>query len=295
MTGLFVPFCPIPARYVKSASMLFSGTARFLSGAFPYLDIDLKQSGIPLKKNEYVSIVIFLFLFYAVFFSVLLTILGMRLFPGKEVFLGPTIGVVVGLMIGLQVSLYPKMLVRRKVRSIEKNLVFALRTIQVQVKSGVPLFDAIGFVSQQEHGELSRAFRKAMDLIETGEFEEAVLQEMAMNNPSPHFRRVVWQLVNGLKTGSDVGIVLKELVDSVSREQKIQIERYGASLRILSLIYMMIGVILPAMGITLLIVLASFPQIKIVSELFWVLLGVMVVAEMMYIGLMKSKRPNIME
>ena len=62
----------------------------------------------------------------------------------------------------------------------------------------------------------------------------------------------------------------------------------------LSLIYMMMGVIMPAMGLTLLIVMSSFPQIKIVNEMFWGLLAAVIIMQFMYLGFLKSKRPNLL-
>ena len=81
---------------------------------------------------------------------------------------------------------------------------------------------------------------------------------------------------------------------SMTRQQEIEIQKYGGSLRVFSLIYLMIGVIIPALGATFLIVLGSFPKIEIGEIAFWGLLGFVAVAQFMLLGMIKSKRPNLM-
>ena len=79
------------------------------------------------------------------------------------------------------------------------------------------------------------------------------------------------------------------------KEESIEIRKYGADLRLLSLIYMMLGVIIPALGLTFLIVLSSFPQISIPQPTFWMLMIGVLVGQFMFLGIIKSKRPNLME
>ena len=66
-------------------------------------------------------------------------------------------------------------------------------------------------------------------------------------------------------------------------------------MKLLSLMYMMLGVIIPALGFTFLIVLGSFPQIELNELIFWLLLGTITFAQFMYLGILKSRRPNLLE
>jgi len=84
---------------------------------------------------------------------------------------------------------------------------------------------------------------------------------MSDRNPSRYLRKALWQIVNGMNAGADTSNVLQETVKSMIREQKLAITSYGSQLRILSLMYMMIGVIMPALGVTLLIILFTFPMV----------------------------------
>ena len=290
---VLIPFSPFPMPALKGLAQHFLGIGEMIAHAFPYLDLQLKQAEISLKKEEYGAIMFFLFVFYFALISVLAYIIASRFAPKQAILAALTIGGIAGFLVLIQASAFPAIVIGKKVRDLERNLVFALRTMLIEIKSGVSLFDALNVVAQGNYGAVSVEFLQAVEEIETGTPEEDALQKLAMQNPSLFFRKALWQLVGGMKAGADVSVVMQELVNSMGKEQRIEITRYGGSLRLLSLIYMMIGVIMPAMGLTLLIVLSSFPQIKIVNEMFWVLLAAVLIMEFMYLGFMKSKRPNL--
>ncbi len=288
-----IPFSPFPTSFLLRWSRHFMGIGKMVSNAFPYLDLQLQQSEMDFRKEEYGAIMAMLFCFYFAVFFIIFFLLSTRLFP-KTVLLSAAVGAgILALLVLIQLSVYPAIVVSRRVGDIERNLVFALRTMLVEVKSGVSLFDTLSVVAHGEYGAVSEAFSKAVERIQTGDLEEEALARTAMQNPSPFFRKTIWQMVNGMKAGADVSLVMEELVNSMGKEQRLQINRYGGSLRLLSLIYMMIGVIVPAMGITFLIVLSSFPQIRVTNELFWGLLGLVVLMQFMFLGFLKSKRPSI--
>lgn len=255
-----IPFAPMPLPLLKRIT---SPLMRFSTGTekmFPGLKRSLEQAEIGLNIREYGAIMIFLVGFYTIFFGALTTLLLSKVTENYWS-LGLIVALVMGLMMFFQIIMYPGLAVRKKTRSIEKNLVFALRAILVQLKSGVSLFDSMAVVARGEYGTVSYEFQKAIDAINTGTPEQIALQEMSERNPSPYLRKALWQIVNGMNAGADISNILGETVHSMIREQKIAINKYGAQLRILSLMYMMIGVIMPSLGVTLLIVLFTFPMV----------------------------------
>jgi flagellar protein FlaJ len=191
---------------------------------------------------------------------------------------------------------YPKAIVGRRVKYLERNLLFALRSILIQIRSGVPLFNTIVAVSQGDYGPISEEFKMVVDKVNSGSDMVESLEELAVRNPSPYFRRSLWQIVNSMKAGSDVGENLSEVIKSLSKEQLVEIRKYKSVLNPLAMMYMMIAVIMPSMGVTMLIVLASFPGMeKIGSEkMFWVLLVSIIFLQVIFIGVIKSRRPNLL-
>lgn len=255
-----LPFAPMPLPVLKTMSAPFARFSANTSKMFPRLRTNLQQANLDMDEKEYGAIMIFLVLFYTVFFSVLITLLLSKI---MEYYLpmGIGIGLFMGLMMFIQVVMYPQIIVRKKIRNIEKNLVFALRAILVQLKSGISLFDSMTMVSKGNYGAVGKEFQKAIESINAGVPEQDALEEMGKRNPSPYLGKAIWQIVNGMNAGADISDVLGETVSTMLREQKLAINRYGSQLRILSLMYMMIGVIMPALGVTLLIILFTFPMV----------------------------------
>ena len=122
-----------------------------------------------------------------------------------------------------------------------------------------------------------------------------VLEELGEKNPSLYFRRTLWQISNGMRAGSDISVVIKESIKSLSEEQIIQIQSYGNKLNPLIMFYMLSSVILPALAITFLTIISSLislPQ-TIANLAFLCLFGIVIFFQLMFIGIIKSLRPTL--
>jgi len=289
-----IPFNILPIRVIKSFSQRFYGMGVNLSKFFPDLKLELSQAELSYTEKEYGAIIVAMAVIYFLIGLIVATLFSIRFFPDIIIFTGVMGGIGLGLFIMIQVAFYPKVKGKQKIREIERNLIFALRTMTVEIKSGVSLFDSLNIIAQGDYGALSTEFKKAVQEIETGTMEEVALERIARYNPSVFFRRSIWQIINGMKAGADVSDVMEELVQTMLREEKLQITKYGNSMKLLSLMYMMLGVIIPSLGVTFLIVLSSFPQMQLGELLFWLLLIFMAIGEFLYLGILKSKTPNLM-
>lgn len=291
---MYIPFCPLPIVRAKKISKKFFGLADKLSKMFPSLELELKQSGMGLDRREYIGIVIFssFFIFILTFFLIFtLSLIAVTI--EKAVSIASLISIFLFLMTFFYLRMYPKMLVKKKVADLERNLLHALKHLYVQVRSGVTIYDAIVSVSHSDYGRVSEEFKKAIKHVSAGMSMETALENIALENPSIHFHRALWQLSNGLKAGSDIGVVLKSVVENISHEQRIAIRRYGSQLNPLTLVYMMLAVILPSLGITFLIVLSSFSGFAVSEKMFLAILGVLALFQFMFLGIIKSRRPNL--
>lgn len=292
MEKVNLPFSIMPISQLQKFSRIFLGMGNSVSKLFPFMDLELKQAELPFNAREYCAMIFSLCLIYAIIFIAMLTIIFSKL---GLIYLGPVIGIILTVFIFSQLIAFPKIRIKKRTRGIEKNLPFALRTLLVQMRSGLTLYDSMQVVADKRYGELGKEFRNSIEKIATGSMEDEVLEEMSNNTSSLYFKRSVWQLLNGLKTGVDVSSIMKELVQSITKQQEISIRKYGSDLRILSLMYMMIGVILPSLGITFIIIIGSFPQVPIGQMTYWLLLIAIIIAQFLFLGIIKSKRPAIIE
>ncbi len=289
-----MPLNVLPMPLLRWASKHLVGVGSQFGKLMPLTDTDMKKAELPISIKEYATMSLVIVLFYFVFFGFLFSVIIFRLLNSIDLFYPIILSLVFSILVWVQLITFPIIRVKKKVRDLDRNLVFALRTILVQIRSGVSLFESMKVVAEGNYGAVSSEFKKAVDQIGTGTIQEVALERIAEYNPSIFFRRALWQIVNGMRAGADVSLVLAESVDSLTEAQSIQIRNYESQMKLLSLVYMMLGVIVPALGITFLIVLSSFPQIQITELYFWVLLAFVGVAQFMYLGIVKSKRPTLL-
>ncbi|MCX8158402.1 MAG: type II secretion system F family protein [Candidatus Diapherotrites archaeon] len=294
MKDIHIPFSPLPLPVLLKLAKNTKGIGYSVAKCFPYLEVDLKQADIDIEKEDYGSIIFLISVFYFVFLFVLFCLISLKYFTINAIIFSLTLSLLFTFLIIIQLTTFPKITLLRKTRDIERNLVFALRAMLVEIRGGVSLYDALVTISKGNFGEVSKEFSKALEKINTGYAQEDALEEIASKNPSIFFRRSIWQIVNGLKAGSDISDVINSSIDFLTKEQRNQIRNYGNRLRVLSLIYMMLGVIIPALGLTFLVILSSFPQLGINEFIFWVFFGVIVISQFMYLGIIKSSRPTLL-
>ena len=249
-----IPFCPLPIKRAKNISRIFSGPAETLA-KLSNLKIQLEQANFPLSAVEYMSISLFSATFMSGLTALILISLTLTaLEPLKSIGMSILFGMVVFIAVVLYLKNYPKLIVRKRVANIERNLLHSLKHLLVQIKSGVPLYDGLVSITRGNYGALSDEFRELIKKVDTGTSMESAMEEISIKNPSQIFRRSVWQISNGMKAGSDIGDVLREIISNISQEQVIAIRRYGSQLNPLTLVYMMIAVIIPALGTTFLFI-----------------------------------------
>jgi len=99
-----------------------------------------------------------------------------------------------------------------------------------------------------------------------------------------------------MKAGGDIANVIKDVIENLSEEQLIAIQKYGSQLNPLAMFYMLIAVIIPSLGITFIIILSSFVSLSedITKTIFFALYGFVFFFQLMFIGTIKSRRPNLM-
>ena len=288
-----IPFVPFRLSIAKKMARPFLGLGGLVEKMFPYLDVSLKQSGFEVDTREYASITILASLFW--FLIVFSTVFFLSQFMLGTTFVMITMvcSFSISALVFTYLVFYPKLVVVRRLKDLDRNLLYGLRDLTVQIKAGVPLFDAMISISRKDYGKFSDEMRDAVKKISTGVSSTEALEDLALKNPSLNFRRSIWQMVNSIRTGTDLGRTLDSVVDNISNEQRVQIKKYGSQLNPLAMMYMMMGVILPSLGITFLIILSSFSGLPITKTFFWMILIVLLIFQFAFVGIVKSRRPSI--
>ncbi len=186
----------------------------------------------------------------------------------------------------------PDMKIIKKRKAIDREVVYAGRFLIVELESGVLLYKAMSNVAES-YKEIGRAFQDIITSVDLGTSIEEALNHTVEFTPSPDFRRLLWQIINALKTGSNVSESLRSVVEQITKEQTIEVKTYARKLNPLAMFYMIIAVILPSLGITMLIVLSSFLSINLSLP---ILIGIAVmlgILQLIFYTVIKSSRPAV--
>ncbi len=260
------------------------------------LDYYLQNSDIDITKQQYLNICFrsVIILFVAVFFIISTFVLLFKL--KAAIMLSLLISFVfAGFVFFSQIN-YPKVYFNRKQKGLERNLMPALEDMLVQLSSGVPLFNIMVNLSVSDYGEMSTEFKKAVRKINAGIPQIEVLEEMGEKNSSSYFKRTIWQISNGMKSGSDISEVIKSSLKLLNEEQVIQIQNYGNKLNPLIMFYMLITIIIPALAVTFMTIISSMIGLdKYVTMMMYAGLFIFTIfIQIMFLGAIRSSRPTLL-
>ena len=287
-----IPFAFLPPQLLYKYSRYFLGFSEKLEPRFHFLTLNLEQTESRIKPLEYISMCLAsMTIFFAFCLIVCFIITGL----GVPLFISIPIVLFICLFVFMQQMAYPKLVASRRIRGIEINLLPALQDMYIQLNAGVPLFNILVNIAHADYGGVSEEFSKGVREISAGRSQVDVLEEMAVRNPSVLFRRALWQLVSGMKEGSDISSLIKEVMQAVSDEQLTQIQRYGGQLSPLALFYMLIAIIAPSLGITFIIILSSFIALSetTTKAIFYALFIITLFFQIMFLGMIKTRRPTL--
>ena len=288
-----IPFNFVPPPLLVRFSRSFYGVAQKFERHMPGLRLAMSQAEFRMSPLEYLSMCMASLLFT---FGLFLLLASFSTAFGVPWTFVPIAALMVTLFAFMQQTLYPKLVASRRVKDVEKNLLAALQDIYVQLNSGIPLFSILVNISKGDYGEVSKEFDRVVKEVNAGKSQVDALEDLALRNPSVLFRRSVWQLVNGMKEGSDISSLIAEVIRAVSDEQLTQIQRYGGQLSPLALFYMLIAIIAPSLGTTFIIILSSFINLSplMTKLVFYGLLVLTMFFQVMFLGMIKTRRPSLL-
>jgi len=273
---------------------VFLGLAQTLNNLFPFIKLSLLHSGSKKDSREYLADAIkkslIFFVLTIVVLLVLLFILGI-----KEYWITAIVSAAVSMFFFFSRIIAPSVKAGRRIRSLEKNLLPALQSVFVQINSGIPLFEVLTNISRANYGEVSKEFTKAVNKINAGKSQVESLEEMVVENPSIFFRRAIWQVINGMKSGADLSNTIEQTLNLLAEEKILQIQNYGARLSPLAMFYMLIGIILPALSIIFIILMISIMNLSL-NTAMTIFIGVfifIVFFQILFLGLINMRRPSL--
>ncbi|VVC00886.1 Type II secretion system (T2SS), protein F [uncultured archaeon] len=288
-----IPLLLLPPKMAKGISHFFMGIASRLSVSFKFVEKELFRLDSDMTANEYISGC----LLNAVIYFIIVEVLAYLVLFKTEIVSMPIVwallaALVVSIVVFVFGLAYPRWMNNKKIAQIDRDLLFAARHLRIQTTAGVPLFEALVSASHG-YGAVSDEFKKIVTSVEAGTNMADALEDSAVKNPSYYYSRILWQMSNAVKAGTDIGPVLSDIVDFLADEQRIEIRNYGAQLNTLAIMYLMACIIMPTISLIFLMVISSFVELPITDTVFIFILAGLVFIQYMFIGIIESRRPAV--
>ena len=251
----------------------------------PDLSIKLRQAGIFDEPEEYLRKI----LVVSFFASLALTVIVFLWVPKLSMLL------LIFILYPLLVFYFLRFVdvkIHKLQRMIDEEIIFAGNFLIIELESGVPLHKAFENV-EKNYEIVGVYFGDIINRVYLGTNMEDAINETMLISPSPNLRRILWQILNSIKSGAEVAPSLVSVINHIVRDQQIAVKEYGKKLSPLVMFYMMISIIVPSLGITMLVVLATFLGLNISLVLYMVIAAVLGLIQFMFLTFIQSQRPPI--
>jgi len=265
---------------------LFQIIARHL----PNLKHNLKKAGMNYKPEEFIKRT-FLSAFYMATGIIVFLVLILAKFNVLKGIMVIFIPIIFIILFSYLLKL-PDVTISKREKGVTKEIVFAGRHLIIELESGVPLYNALINISKN-YEVIGKYFNEIVNKVNLGTSMEDALTEAVEFIPSNDLRRLLWQILNSIRTGSDVAKSLDSVLEQISREQIIEMNKYSKKLNPFAMFYMIIAVILPTLGVTMMIVFSSFVEIQISLTVLLVIAFFLAFTQFMFLSLIKFSRPAI--
>jgi flagellar protein FlaJ len=177
-------------------------------------------------------------------------------------------------------------------KEINKEIVFAGRFLVVEIESGVTLYDAMRNLSAN-YPYVGAYFREIVNKINIGTPIESAVTETLEVCPSESLMKILWQVSNSLKTGSNLTEPLKNVIETLIKEQQIMVNEYAKKLNPLAMFYMLIAIIIPSLGVTMITIVSIFAGLKLNLTVMLGLALMNAFMQFMFVAMINSIRPPV--
>ena len=266
------------------------GFVNRIASFFPALKSELRIAHLPYTPIQYVNKNLKINSLY----SLLFTILSFFVLQKARL---PLL-LLVPIFLSLSVLLFGYSLlsikgkIKKREREVNKEVLFVGRYLLVKLYAGRPLLNAL-METAESRGVASKYVKEIVDDIDTGNTIEDALNNSMIYSPSDKLRRILFHINNALQLGIDVTKPLESVLEEITKEEELEIKKYGKKLNTLVIFYMLAAVILPSLGMAMFIVISSFINFSIDLKTMLVFLFFVVVLQFIFIALFKSIRPMV--
>jgi len=278
---------PLSERLAESFYGLLKRPAQRMTGSFKGLGDDLFKANFRITPERYVALMIGTSLIVGVVTFIVMWLLISPFFA----LLGGLVAFMFTLIIG---RIQPRSRAKARFTEINRVIPYALRHMATQLSSGIGLPETMTSVSQADYGALSEEFGRVIRDMHAGISTDEALSAMDRRVESEALQRAIRQVQRTMRTGGDLAKILGSLADETAFDLRMGLRDYVQSLNMLTMIYMFVSAVIPAMLIVMMLVTgfmggAMFP-IEVIALLYLVLLPFML---FYFVRMIKGREPRV--
>lgn len=290
------PFLPINEKLAEKIVPKLMWISDIMIKIFPDINLKLKEIGYEIDARKWfaLSLISSLFYLFTSFIGLFFVFFSIYRDMSNAFQLSLVLAFLIFMFTFLSQSLHARIRFSAISKDVEKNIAYAISHMLIDVKSGIPLFKSIENISKQNYGTISEIMRRIVEEINIGKSEIDAMECVVKNINSSYFKRVMWQIINSMKSGSEISETLSDIMRQIGEEQKVAVKRYGSQLNPIALIYMLFSIIFPTIGASFLLILSTFLGINInLQTVFIMIVFFLIVFQFIIISIAKQRRPLI--
>lgn len=273
-----IPLMIFPLSQAPTIGQRFKAIGVRIVSFYPNVRYDLRNIGVEILPEHYGALS-FLSAFIwgavlAIFFGIFLSLLP-DIPPPIKFLLPVFIGFLITFIATVFYLFYPKMMAKSIGTAIDKELIFAMRDMLIQISSGIPLFTVIENIGNSNYGYVSAEFKRVATNVKGGSPLLKEIELMAIRTQSEYLKKVSWQLVTAIRSGANLTATLKGIVKVLVDYQFSLSKSFNAELNFIILLFMLVSAVLPTIGTTVLVIFSVFGMFGISPD---VLIGIVVLS-----------------
>lgn len=290
-----IPLMIFPLSSGRTLGNRFKGLGVRLVSFYPSVRYDLRDIGVEMPAEQYGALATLSALCWAGLIGLMAGVLvGLGASPLPVKVLVPLLAFFVSLLLFLVLHLaYPRMIAATIAAQEDRELIFVMRDVLIQISSGIPLFTVIENVGNTGYDYIGHEFREVAARVRGGAPLLDEMEAMAIRTRSEYLKKTTWQLVTAIRSGANLTDTLKSVVKNLVDYQFSLSKSFNAELNFIILIYLMAAAVLPTIGTTVLVIFSVFGLLGVSPELFLGIIGLSFVMQMAIIGYVRLKRPNL--
>jgi len=208
------------------------GLIRYLANSIKNLDSRLEQAKINKTKEDFVKGILMSSLFVTI--TIFFIFMGFSSLFKIGLIKVILICIPLFFLIFMYLTKLPEVKISKIKKQINKEIIYAGRFLVIELQAGVPIYKALKACARN-YKIIGPYFAEIVRKVDLGCAMDVALSEAIAKTPSTNLRKLLWQMLNSLKTGANVADSLNSIIDQITREQMIDVKEYGRKLNPLAM------------------------------------------------------------